>query len=191
MRSSGVSVLVFFGGLFDFGPAAFSISPAFSMNFVKTSSLRMESFKNLRYSKSLTEFFWPAGFIDLGRNPVVFHAYMSAWLPDCYCVVKGAMLRKLVFAMPYLFPKPFGYAVTPKKSSRSRSIYFVRWIVPSESRSVQDQPGEFWPVLDIDFDLSFEQEFCYCSFRRNFCAVLLPFLICGLCSCFSLDSRTQ
>ncbi len=63
------------------GPAAISISPAFYMNLSRTSSLSMVSFKNLRYSKSLTEFFWPAELIVYGRKPVVFQASCRVLLP--------------------------------------------------------------------------------------------------------------
>ena len=44
------------------------------MNWSSTSSFKIVSFKNLRYSKSLTEFFWPTELIVVGKNPVVFHA---------------------------------------------------------------------------------------------------------------------
>ena len=93
-------VIYFFLGLFDLGPAASSISPALIMNFSKTSSFKMVSFKNFKYSKSLTEFFCPAALILVGRNPVVFHACYKLSLPDMF---KLAWSLALEPAAPLLY----------------------------------------------------------------------------------------
>ena len=99
----------------DLGPAAISISPAFYINLSKTSSLRMLSLRNLRYSKSLTEFFWPEVGMVVGRNPPVFQA----------CARLSFPLSELLYRAALFF------YLTPRNISLSLCIYFVKWTLPS------------------------------------------------------------
>ena len=118
IRSIGV-ICDFFFGLVDWamGPAACSISPAFCMNLSRTSSLRIVSFKNFRYSKSLTEFFYPAALIAFGRKPVVFQACYKPTL---------ATEPKPSSRLSLLLPR----VLVPRIISRSRIICLVRVTLP-------------------------------------------------------------
>ena len=88
----------------------------------------MVSFKNFKYSKSLTEFFCPAELIFVGRKPVVFHACCKLSFPDVFAPAKSLAL---LAAVPLLY-----LVDTPRKSSLSRIILFVKCTFPKLSMSV-------------------------------------------------------